>query len=212
MNEDQRQKFSARYAAGDMPWDSGVTPPEIFEILSELPPGKALDLGCGTGTVMRDLLKRGWQADGIDFVQAAIDLARDKLKQFPAKTCRLFRHDVTKLNELLGLRPPYDIVIDIGCGHCIDKSAAIGYARTIASFLKVGGAFMLYASHPRPDSAVGWAPQEVERLFTPRLNLVWHQQGTDTAIGVASSWYRMCKVKELPGATSGTSRNHLPLA
>jgi len=190
LNAEQRRNFSERYAAGDMPWDSGITPPEIFEILSELPPGKALDLGCGTGTVMRDLLRRGWRADGIDFVQGAIDLARDKLQQFPAETCRLFRHDVTKLDTLTSLRAPYDLVIDIGCGHCIDKEAAPGYAKAIPQMLKVGGAFMLYASHPRPDSTVGWAPAEVERLFTPKLNLVWHRQGTDTAIGVASSWYR----------------------
>ena len=190
MNDDQWQKVSIRYAAGDMPWDSGVTPPEIFEILSEMPPGNALDLGCGTSTVIRDLLKRGWRADGIDFVQAAIDLARDKLQQFPAETYRLFSHDVTKLDELPALRLPYDLIIDIGCGHCIDKDAAPGYAKAIAQLLKVGGAFMLYASHPRPDSTVGWTPQMVERLFTPALNLVWQQQGTDTAIGAASSWYR----------------------
>ena len=58
MNKDQRRSFSERYAAGDIPWDSGITPPEIHEVLKELPPGKALDLGCGTGTVMRDLLLR----------------------------------------------------------------------------------------------------------------------------------------------------------
>lgn len=190
MNTEQRQRFTERYAAGDMPWDSGVTPPEIIAILSELPPGRALDLGCGTGTVMRDLLKRGWRADGVDFVQAAIDLARDKIQQFPAERYRLFRHDVTRLDDLTGLRPPYDLIIDIGCGHCIDTDAAPGYAVAIAQMLKIGGAFLLYASHPRPDSTVGWAPAEVERLFTPPLNLVWHQQGMDSAIGAASSWYR----------------------
>ncbi len=193
MNREQQQRFSERYAAGDMPWDSGLTPPEIFDILSELPPGKALDLGCGTGTVMRDLLRRGWRADGIDFVGAAIDLARDKLQPFPAETCRLFRHDVAKLAELPSLRPPYDLIIDIGCGHCIDKDAAPRYARSIAQALKTGGAFMLYASHPRPDSTVGWTPVEVERLFTPELSLVWQQQGRDRAIGAASSWYRFQK-------------------
>ncbi|MCY4538252.1 MAG: methyltransferase domain-containing protein [Chloroflexi bacterium] len=194
MSEDPLKSFTERYAAGDMPWDSGLTPPEIFEVLSELPPGKALDLGCGTGTVMRDLLRKGWHADGIDFVGAAVDLARDKLKGFPAETCRLFRHDVTKLEKLPDLRPPYDLVIDIGCGHCIDKDAAPGYAKAIAKMLEAGGAFMLYASHPRPDSTVGWTPVEVERLFTPKLNQVWHQQGTDTAIGAASSWYRFHKI------------------
>ena len=191
MNKDRRRNFSERYAAGDIPWDSGITPPEIQEILKELPPGKALDLGCGTGTVMRDLLLRGWQADGVDFVGQAIDQAREKLGTYPADTYRLFCHDVTRLDELSCLQPPYDLIIDIGCGHCIDKSAMFGYAKAIAKTLNVGGTFMLYASHPRPDSTMGWAPAEVERLFTPELSLVWQRQGSDVALGVASSWYRM---------------------
>ncbi len=193
MNKVQKQRFSERYAAGDMPWDSGITPPEIFAILAQLPPGKALDLGCGTGTVMRDLLKHGWEVDGVDFAQGAIDLARDKLERCPVKSWRLFCHDVTKLAELRELRGPYDLIIDIGCGHCIDKDAAPGYAKTIAQMLKVGAVFMLYASHARPDSSVGWMPNEVEWLFTPQLELVWHRQGRDAALGAASSWYRMAK-------------------
>ena len=30
------------------------------------------------------------------------------------------------------------------------------YARAIAKRLAPGGLFMLYASHPRPESSVGW--------------------------------------------------------
>ena len=193
MNKDQRRSFSERYAAGDIPWDSGITPPEIHEVLKELPPGKALDLGCGTGTVMCDLLLRGWKADGIDFVGRAIDQAREKLGTYPADTYRLFCHDVTRLDELPCLQPPYDLIIDIGCGHCIDKSAAEEYAKAVAAMLKVGGTFMLYASHPRPDSTMGWAPADVERLFTPELSLVWQRQGSDVALGAPSGWYRMSR-------------------
>lgn len=34
------------------PWDTGITPPEVVATFAEgdLPPGPALDLGCGTGT------------------------------------------------------------------------------------------------------------------------------------------------------------------
>ena len=97
------------------------------------------------------------------------------------------------LDELSCLQPPYDLIIDIGCGHCIDKSAAEKYAKAVAAMLKVGGTFMLYASHPRPDSSVGWAPADVERLFTPELSLVWQRQGSDVALGAPSGWYRMSR-------------------
>ena len=193
MTEDRHERFSQRYADGDMPWDSGITPPEIMDILTELSPGTALDLGCGTGTVIRDLLETGWCADGVDYVDRAISLAAEKLHPYPPDRYRLFCHDVTKLDTLSALRAPYDLIIDIGCGHNVAGQAAAEYARAIAERLKSGGTFMLYASHPRPDSPVGWAPDDVRAIFAPCLELVWHQQGIDSAIGAASSWYRMRK-------------------
>ncbi len=194
MTENRFQNFTERYAQGDMPWDSGITPPEIRDILAERPPGAALDLGCGTGTVMRDLLLMGWRADGVDFVQRAIDLAGDKLADFPPDAFRLVCGDVTRLGRLRGLRPPYDLIIDIGCGHSIDKADNAAYARGLAERLRPGGVFMLYASHPRPDSRVGWTPKQVERLFGSLLELHWEQRGDDVAIGAPASWYNWRKL------------------
>ena len=167
MSDDRHISFSQRYASGETPWDSGVTPPEIIDALAELPAGRALDLGCGTGTVMRDLLRQGWRADGLDFVARAIDLAGRKLSEFPADAYRLFCHDVTRLHDLPALRGDYNLIIDIGCGHCLDATEVGPYATSIASRLDAGGIFMLYASHPRPDSTVGWAPQLVAQYLRP---------------------------------------------
>ena len=193
MTTDRHQSFTDRYAQGDMPWDSGITPPEIMQFLARRPGGIALDLGCGTGTVICDLLQHGWRADGVDFVQRAIDLAAVKLTDFPPDALRLTCGDVTRLDELPALRAPYDLIIDIGCGHSIDKALNAIYARGIISRLKDGGVFMLYASHPRPESTVGWTPKQVERLFAPMLELYWEQRGDDRALGVPSSWYHLRK-------------------
>ena len=153
----------------------------------------ALDLGCGTGTVIRDLLLQGWRADGIDFVRRAIDLASAKLSDFPPDTHQLFCGDVTRLDALPDLRAPYDLIIDIGCGHSIDKTLNEAYAGGISARLKPGGSFMLYASHPRPKSTVGWTPLQVAQLFAGKLALYWEQRSHDTALGVPSSWYRLRK-------------------
>ena len=193
MTENRFQMFTERYARGDMPWDSGITPPEIRDILAERPPGAALDLGCGSGTVMRDLLLAGWRADGVDFVARALELAGEKLVDFPPDAWRLTCGDVTRLDSLSELRPPYDLIIDIGCGHSIAKSENAAYARGIAQRLRAGGDFMLYASHPRPESTVGWTPRQVDDLFGSMLELHWEQRGDDVAIGAPSSWYRWRK-------------------
>ena len=196
MTDDRYATFSERYASGDMPWDSGITPPEIMELLAALPAGYALDLGCGTGTVIRDLLRNGWRADGIDFVQGAIDIARAKLKEFPPESHRLFCHDVTRLDELPALRRDYDLIIDIGCGHTIGGDGMVKYASAIAARLASGGKFMLYASHPRPESTVGWAPRQVAAVFGAQLDLLWEQRGDDRSIGAPVSWYKLQKRHE----------------
>ena len=63
---------------------------------------------------------------------------------------------------------------------------------------------MLYASHPRLDSTVGWSPKQVERVFGRQLDLVWEQRGDDVALGAPASWYRLWK-SEQPDAAGSAS-------
>ena len=59
-----RWEFKWRYWRRQTPWDTQVTPPEVMEFIARTPPGKALDLGCGTGTNAITLARHGWQVDG----------------------------------------------------------------------------------------------------------------------------------------------------
>ena len=191
MTEDKQQNFTQRYVIHDTPWDTNITPPEIEAIIAELPAGKALDLGCGTGTNVKYLLEQGWKVDGVDFVEQATDIANTKLAGFPQENWAVFCHDVTQLELLTELRAPYDLVIDIGCGHGLDKDTNEKYAEDIANLLKPEGVFMLYAVQPREGSSVGWSPDDVQRLFTPYFELVWQVLSDDTSIGVPAGWYRL---------------------
>ncbi|NTU83074.1 MAG: hypothetical protein HGA45_27510, partial [Chloroflexales bacterium] len=38
-----------RYREGDLPWEAPLPPPEVLAAAERLPPGRALDLGCGSG-------------------------------------------------------------------------------------------------------------------------------------------------------------------
>lgn len=193
MTTNKHQMFTERYDTNETPWDTNITPPEIVDILTKLPAGKALDLGCGTGTNVKTLLEAGWQADGVDFVQKAIDTAHEKLANFPAENFNVFCHDVTKLDELDGLRPPYDLLVDIGCGHGIDKAKNKKYAHDLAGLVRTGGTFMLYIHQPREDidSDMGWTPDDVRRLFIPAFKIVEEVFGDDTSIRLPSVWYRL---------------------
>jgi SAM-dependent methyltransferase len=52
-------------------------PSDLLETeLGGLAPGRALDLGCGAGRASIWLAERGWGVTGVDFSEAALDLAR----------------------------------------------------------------------------------------------------------------------------------------
>lgn len=194
MTDDHFQKFTDRYQTSNTPWDTGITPPEIVSVVAELPAGKALDLGCGTGTNVRYLLQHGWQADGIDFIAQAIEMARAKLADFPPERYAVLCDDVTKLDQCAGLRPPYDLAIDIGCGHAIGAENQAKYARDVADLLTPNGVFMLYAHCPSEGRTnFGLTADDVMRLFTPHFDIVWHVIGIDTTRGELAGWYRMAK-------------------
>ena len=55
----RRWMFQQRYWQGNTPWDTEVTPPEVLSFLESAQPGRALDLGCGTGTNSIVMAQRG---------------------------------------------------------------------------------------------------------------------------------------------------------
>jgi predicted TPR repeat methyltransferase len=61
--------YRGAYRLGLKPWDTGVVPPELVALVEgpdALRPGRALDLGCGTGTHVVYLEHRGWLTTGVD--------------------------------------------------------------------------------------------------------------------------------------------------
>jgi SAM-dependent methyltransferase len=60
-----------RAAQGALAWRGGA-----LDAARVLPPGRALDVGCGRGDLAAALVRRGWRADGIDPSETACELAR----------------------------------------------------------------------------------------------------------------------------------------
>ena len=182
-----RVRFWWRYFRGRIPWDTGQTPPEIVALAEQLPPGRALDLGCGTGTSARYLAERGWQVTGIDFIPAPIQRAR-KLAKAANLSIDFRVGDVTRLDGVTG---PFDLAFDIGCFHAIPVGQRQAYADTLARRTRPGATFAMYAFHPRgPGSRpTGVSPDDVSRIFGSYFSVERVVEGYDTARGATSAWY-----------------------
>ena len=180
--------FEPLYLLGRPPWDTGVTPPEVVELVEggSLPPGRALDLGCGTGTNCIYLAGHGWEAVGVDFSAVAIRRARRKARRAGVR-CRFYRADVTDLSFL---ERPFDLALDIGCLHDVPPERRGQYAAGVVRLVRPGGLYMLYAFAPRPGrpSPRALAPEQVGQLFAPAF-VVERQEGGEDPTGPRSAWY-----------------------
>ncbi|HET8841265.1 MAG TPA: class I SAM-dependent methyltransferase, partial [Ktedonobacteraceae bacterium] len=119
--------FLQAYEDGNPPWDTRITPPELvaqIEGPQTRPAGRALDLGCGTGTNSLYLAGHGWDVTGIDFISSAIEQAREKQRGIGtlAGNVHFLVGDVTRLNALK-LDTGYTLLFDLGCLHSIEASA-----------------------------------------------------------------------------------------
>ena len=72
--------WDVMYLFKKTPWDTGITPPEIVAVIEsgKVPIGRALDLGCGTGTNAMYLAQHGFTVTAIDVSRRAIALAKRK--------------------------------------------------------------------------------------------------------------------------------------
>ena len=77
-NAAEQASWESRYQTGDVPWDNGVPDPKLKEVLrtAGLTVGKALDLGCGSGTNVVWLAQQGWEVVGLDLAPTAIGCGR----------------------------------------------------------------------------------------------------------------------------------------
>jgi cyclopropane fatty-acyl-phospholipid synthase-like methyltransferase len=158
------------------PWDSGISPPELLDFIQTHAPGKAIDLGCGTGTNVITLARAGWQVTGVDFAIPAIQMAKRKIKKANLQA-QLQVGDVTNLNRIHG---PFDLVLDLGCFHGLTPQGKEDYLNQLDRILALNGFWLLYAflTPGTPRSGHGLGEAEIDSISS-RFTLVSRRNGFD---------------------------------
>lgn len=192
----RRMSFTLSYLRGQARWDTGISPPELVETIEGAhaePPGRALDLGCGTGTNVLYLARHGWDATGVDFAGPAIARAKAKAGAVGALpgSVHFLRGDVTAL-ETLNLGAPFDLLFDVGCLHGLSPAGRARYAAGLPRVAASHALFLLYTFSPRivHGRTVGMTQDEVCTLLTGTFTVERVLEGTFHDLPSAWFWLR----------------------
>jgi SAM-dependent methyltransferase len=168
--------WNSNYASDELPWDSGEPDPYLVEMVQQgiVPAGRALEIGCGTGTNAIWLGQQGYDVVALDLAARAIERARAKAKAASASRCQF---EVRDFLEGEPMRGSFQLVFDRGCFHVFgEKEQQTEFASRVASLLGPGGCWLsLIASTEGPAREMGpprRSALEVVSAAEPYLELV----------------------------------------
>jgi cyclopropane fatty-acyl-phospholipid synthase-like methyltransferase len=179
--------WDERYRSGDIPWDTGIVPPEVVDLLasSQVQRGWALDLGCGSGLSSCYLASQGFRVVGLDLALRALVRAAESARHrgLPAFFC------LADVAQLAVLNVQARFALDIGCFHAVSPERRSAYVASLADRLLPGAFYLLYAFTGSWDDQAaprGISPGDIGR-FAPDFTLRWAQHGEDR--DRPSAWY-----------------------
>lgn len=165
--------YSIAYAVGFTPWERAAR--ADLDSLARLfareenargGPGRALDLGCGSGAHTVTLAERGWRATGVDVVPKALARARSRVAKHQVEV-DLIRADVTDLTQDV-VGTGFDFFLDVGCFHGLTSTQRQAMGSAITEIAAPDASLLLLAfkagAAPRPLPRGADQP-EIEAAF-----------------------------------------------
>ncbi|WP_258062476.1 bifunctional 2-polyprenyl-6-hydroxyphenol methylase/3-demethylubiquinol 3-O-methyltransferase UbiG [Arthrobacter sp. B0490] len=145
---------------------SGSPNRQLVDVAEALPPGRALDVGCGEGADAAWLASRGWDVLGIDVSEVALSRARlhaDELDPSIAERLTWRRADLLAAPDL-----PHDLdLVSIQFMHLPEPERSRVF-RSLSALVGVGGSLLIVAHDPSDlHSGVG-RPHQADLFFTPQ--------------------------------------------
>ncbi|MDP6546730.1 MAG: methyltransferase domain-containing protein [Phycisphaerae bacterium] len=155
------------------PWDTGKVAIELKKVVEDgtIKPGRAIVLGCGTGTNSIYLASKGFDVTAVDIAPTALALA--KAKALKAKvSVRWMLVDVTAVPELKA----FDFIFDRGCYHGVRRANAKGFVASARKLSRAGTKFLILAGNA--NEARHYGPprvkeKDIRKDFTSSFDFTW---------------------------------------
>ena len=181
--------YRAAYQMGLAVWQRDASPPELVDLVegpSPLSPGRALDVGCGTGTDSIYLSQHGWDVTGVDMVAKALVRAHRRAAT-AGVTPRLVNGDATRLREL-GVGDGFTLLLIFGCFHTLPEDRRPLYVAGVSEVAAPGATLLLYGFTRPPRAAPMYSrvsTQEVEGRFGQAWELLSSSRSSVGQLDVA---------------------------
>ncbi len=152
-NANTDRDWNSKYDAGDTPWDSGRPSREMRRVLDEqgMCSGRALELGCGTGTNAVALAQRGFAVTAVDCSPLALAAARQKAN-VAGVSVEWIEADVQNFGSELS---SFDFVFDRGCYHCCRRVDLSGYLKTLTNVTHKGSRVLILSGNANEQTEYG---------------------------------------------------------
>ena len=160
--------YRLMYRLGVAPWERRDVAAAWREILDgpDAPaPGRALDVGCGSGRDAVHLAGRGFEVTGVELVAEALERARQRARVEGVRV-QWVQGDVGRLDRL-SLRPGYTLLYDFGCIQGLDETARAGAATGLTQLASPGATLLLMAFRRSRRVLLprGMDAPEIQQLF-----------------------------------------------
>ena len=143
------------------PWEVGGAQPDMSRMLEDHPPSDpVLDLGSATGDLAISLALMGHNVVGLEFVQSAVDQARDKAAALPPEVGARLRFEVGDATCPSTLGVEFGTVLDSGFLHLLDPDETDRFVADLCDALASGGRYYVH------EFAVEFPIDNVPRAIT----------------------------------------------
>jgi SAM-dependent methyltransferase len=127
------------------PWEVGGAQPDMARILADHPPADpVLDLGSATGDLAISLAMQGHDVVGLEFVESAVDQARDKAAALSSDVRERLRFEVGDATRPSALGVKFGSVLDSGFIHLLDPAETDAFVADLSEAIAPGGRYYLH--------------------------------------------------------------------
>ncbi|ANH38416.1 Tellurite methyltransferase [Nocardioides dokdonensis FR1436] len=151
--------WDERYAEKSAIW-SGRPNARLVEHVASLPPGTALDVGCGEGADALWLAGRGWQVTGVDLSQVALDRAAARAREEGLEI------DLRQRDLISAPVPGTFDLVSVFFMH-VPRPVFDGLYAKLAAAVRPGGSLLVVAHHPDDEHTGVRRPRGEDLLFGP---------------------------------------------